>query len=164
MGEQTLIHLNVVRPVGPYSADHPNAVYFFSQLPKVFAVARADAGLLWHNHGARTPDGRYLGMDDILAHRSERTQDNFHILTMAGWRDVQAMHRFAYRDALHRAGMNTLRDWVDRSEGATMVLWWATKGTRVTLTDGWDRLQRLRTDGPTQDAFSLQHRFDPPGN
>lgn len=160
MSKYVLVHLNVVRPVGAYSAAHPNAKYFFGQLPRVFAAARADDGMLWHNHGARTPDGRYLGMDDILAHTSERTEDNFHILTMAAWRDVQAMHRFAYRDPLHREGMKRLRDWVDRSEGATMVMWWAPAGTRVAMTDGWQRLQRLRADGPTAEGFTLQERFE----
>lgn len=72
------------------------------------------------------------------------------------------MHRFAYRDTLHREGMKTLRDWVDRSEGPAMVMWWAPKGTRVSLDEGWERLHLLRRKGPTEQAFTLQTRFDPP--
>jgi len=163
MSEHMLVHLNVVRPLGPFNADHPHAQYFFGQLPLVFARAKADNGLLWHNHGARMPDGSYGDMGNILALRTDRTDDNFHILTMAGWRDVQAMHRFAYRDDLHRTGMKTLRDWVDRSQGPTMVLWWTKRGTRVALENGWSRLAALRRDGPSEQAFTLQHRFPAPG-
>lgn len=162
MSEHMLVHLNVVRPVGVFTADHPNARYFFGQLPLVFAQAKADDGLFWHNHGARMPDGRYAEMADVLAHKSDSTTGNFHILTMAAWRDVQAMHRFAYRDPLHVEGIRTLRDWVDRSEGPTMVMWWAPRGTRVSLQDGWDRLCALRASGPCADAFTLQERFAPP--
>ncbi|MEX0311410.1 MAG: DUF3291 domain-containing protein [Tateyamaria sp.] len=164
MSEHMLVHLNVVRPLGPFSAAHPNAQFFFGELPKVFARAKADDGMFWHTHGARMPDGAYGDMNDLLGLQTERTEDNFHILTMAGWRDVQALHRFAYRDALHRSGMKTLRDWVDRSEGPTMVLWWAERGTRVALEDGWDRLQSLRQNGATPQAFTLQRRFDPHGH
>ena len=159
-----LVHLNVVRPLGPFTASHPNAVYFFSQLPAIFANAKADEGLLWHNHGARMPGGGFADMDGLLALSTARTEDNFHILTMAGWRDAVALHRFAYRDPWHRKGMKTLRDWVDRSQGATMVLWWEKRGTRVTLKDGWSKLQHLRAHGAARDAFTLQQRFEPPGN
>ncbi|MEM8653487.1 MAG: DUF3291 domain-containing protein [Pseudomonadota bacterium] len=162
MAEYILVHLNAVRPVGPFSAHHLHAQYFFSQLPLVFARAKADDGLFWHNHCARLPNGRYGEMSDLLSLQTDRTEDNFHILTMAGWRDEQAMHHFTYRDELHREGMKTLRDWVDRSEGPTMVLWWAKKGARVALDDGWSRLQALRSDGPSESAFTLQNRFPRP--
>lgn len=162
MSEYVLVHLNVVRPVGPFAADHPNAVYFFTQLPEVFSAARADGDLHWHHHGVRTRKGRYVDMRDMMALRTKGTEENFHILTMAGWRDAKALHRFAYREPLHRDGMLHLKDWVDRSEGPTMVLWWSPAGQRVALEDGWDRLARLRRDGPSAESFSLQNRFPPP--
>ena len=162
MSEHMLVHLNVVRPTGPFSADHPNAQYFFGQLPKVFVQAKLDGDMFWHNHGARSPDGRYLEMADILAQRTSATEDNLHIMTMAGWRHVAAMHRFAHREPLHVEGMKTLRAWVDRSQGQTMVMWWARRGVRVGLDEGWDQLQRLRRDGASPAAFSLQQRFPAP--
>lgn len=162
MRDHMLVHLNVVRPIGPFNAAHEKAQYFFTQLPKVFADAKADDGLYWHNHGVRLLDGRFGDMEDMLALQTDRTEDNFHILTMAGWRDISAMHRFAYREPLHRAGMKTLRDWVDRSQGPTMVMWWAERGARVSLQEGWDRLHMLRAEGPTSQAFSLRERFPVP--
>ena len=162
MREHMLVHLNVVRPIGPFTADHPHAQYFFGQLPKVFAQAKADGDMFWHMHGARAPDGSYLEMAGILGQNTQSTDENLHIMTMAGWRDVQAMHRFAYREPLHMNGMKTLRDWVDRSQGATMVMWWAERGTRIALDEAWAKLQQLRRAGATPEAFSLQKRFAPP--
>ncbi|MEL6464822.1 MAG: DUF3291 domain-containing protein [Pseudomonadota bacterium] len=162
MNEHMLVHLNMVRPLGPFTARHPNAQYFFGQLPLIFDNAKADESLYWHTHGARMPDGSYCDMDDLLRLQTERTEDNVHILTMAGWRDVRAMHRFAYQDTLHRKDMKMLRDWVDRSQGPTLVMWWSRKGTRVALEDGWSRLQHLRCSGPTEHAFTLQTPFYSP--
>ena len=162
MSEHMLVHLNVVRPIGAFTARHPHAVYFFGQLPKVFALAKADGDMFWHNHGARSPDGRYLEMGDILAQNTGRTEDNLHIMTMAGWRDAAALHRFTYRDPLHRDGMKALRDWVDRSQGPTMVMWWAKRGDQIGLDQAWDKIQQLRRDGPGPEAFTLQQRFDAP--
>jgi hypothetical protein len=34
-------------------------------------------------------------------------------------------------------------------------MWWAPRHERVTLEDGWNKLQQLRQHGPTPDAFSL---------
>ncbi len=162
MSDHVLVHMNVVRPIGAFSAAHPNAIYFFQQLPKVFAQARQDGDLLWHNHGVRAPDGQFLDMEGLLAYTAQKTEDNCHIMTMAGWKDVQAMHRFTYREPLHINGMKTLRDWVDRSEGPTMVMWWVPRGTRVSLDDAWKKLVLLRGDGPSPEAFSLQTRFPCP--
>lgn len=162
MTDHMLVHLNVVRPVGPFSVAQPEAVYFFQRMPLVFAAAKEDPGLRWHNHGARAPDGAFLTMEAAMNRPTTRTEENCHILTMAGWTDVAAMHRFAYRLDLHREGMKRLRDWVDRSEGATMVLWWARRENRVTLEEAWDRLAQLRRQGPGPEAFTLQQRFAPP--
>ncbi len=163
MSDWVLMHLNAVRPLGPFHIGDPKAQFFISELPKVFVAAAQDPGLKFHVHGVRWPDGTYIDFDGLAALETERTEDNPTILTMAGWRDLKAMHSFTYRSDLHRNGMKTLHDWVDRSEGPTLVLWWVPRGTRVSVEDGWKKLQALRSNGPTAEAFTLQTRFDPPG-
>jgi len=54
MSEHMLVHLNVERPVVPFSADHPNAWYFLGQLPKVFARARPDGDMFRHTQVIRS--------------------------------------------------------------------------------------------------------------
>jgi hypothetical protein len=161
MGTYQLIHLNVVRPLGAFSIEREEAKYFFSQLPTIFADAREAEGPRWHNHGIRLADGNYLDLPKIFQLRTE-ADENPHIMTMAGWESAKALHRFSYRMRSHADGMKQLRHWVDRSEGATMVMFWAERGKRVALEEAWDRLQKLRSDGPTPEAFSLQQRFDAP--
>lgn len=157
-----LAHLNVVRPVSAISPESPELVYFFSRLMEIFAAAKTSPGMKWHNHGARRSDGSYLDLSEFMLLETSGLEENPHVLTMAGWDSTKAMHNFAYRLRPHVEGMKRLRHWVDRSEGATMVMWWVPAGSRVSLEDGWQRLEMLRNHGPSPDAFTLQSRFDPP--
>lgn len=161
MPDHILVHLNTVKPLGPFSIDAPETRIFTEHLPAVFADADQDEGMRWHNHGARTHDGRYLSLEEVVSLKTTGEQ-NPHIITMAAWNSLRAMHSFTHRMPNHVDGMKRLRHWVDRSEGATMVMWWDTPGRRILLEEGWNKLLKLRADGPTPEAFTLQHRFDPP--
>lgn len=161
MSEYFLAHFNVARPLGKFSVHMDESKYFFKQLQELFERDHLHDGLLWHRHGMRAADGKELNFFEIAA-LNTTGEDNPHIYTVAGWRDAKDLHSFAYRDVQHRENMKRLRHWVDRSEGANLVTWWEKRDTRVSLELAWDRLQRLRKDGPTPHAFNLQTRFDPP--
>lgn len=161
MDRYSLVHINVFRPLGVISTEDPNAQFFFSQLPGIFAAADKEETLYWHNHALRTQDGHFLTFEEVFAAADEGFA-NPDVITMAGWRDVNALHAFAYRFDQHRDGMKKLRDWSDRSVGATMAMWWAPKSERITIRQGWNKIQKLRAEGPSPDVFTLQTRFDPP--
>ena len=161
MSDFVLAHLNVVRPLGPITADNAERRYFFEQVQDIFDIAKTTDGLIWHNHGLRRSTGGYLELIDLVTIETDGT-DNPYVMTMAGWRDAKALHAFSHRMARHVEGMKTLRHWVDRSEGPTMVMWWHKRGERVELEQAWERLQALRQHGPTPEAFTLQQRYDAP--
>lgn len=161
MHDHFLVHFNVARPLGAFSVHLDESKYFFKQLQELFERDHLHDGLLWHRHGMRSAEGRELNFFEIAA-LDTTGADNPHIYTLAGWRDVADIHNFAYRDVQHRENMKKLGHWVDRSEGSNMVIWWAHRDTRVSLDMAWDRLQRIRKDGPTAHAFNLHKRFDPP--
>jgi hypothetical protein len=161
MTEYALVHINVFRPLGTISIEDPNAQFFFSQLPGIFAAADDYLNMYWHNHALRTMEGDFLTFEEVFA-AADQGFANPDVITMAGWKDVSALHQFAYRFAQHRDGMKKLRDWRDRTVGATMAMWWAPKSERITIRNGWEKINQLRRDGPSQDVFTLQTRFDPP--
>lgn len=163
MGRHVLAHLNVVRPTVPLDSRGEKEQYFFQQLQHIYPTARSFDGLKWHTHGARRPDGSYMALHELLVFKAASASENPHVMTMAVWEEMRALHRFAYRLADHVEGMQRLRDWVDRSEGATVVMWWVERGKRVQLEEGWERLQHLRAHGASPHAFTLQQRFDAPG-
>ena len=43
--------------------------------------------------------------------------------------------------------------WFVPSEVPTFAIWWIAAGTVLTLAEGVARLEKLRRDGPTADAF-----------
>lgn len=163
MTDYALIHINVFRPLGVISAEEPNAQFFFSQLPGIFAKADKEVDMNWHNHALRTQEGEFLTFDEVFA-RAEQGFASPDVITMASWRDANALHAFAYRFEQHRDGMKTLRDWSDRSIGASLAMWWAPKSERITIRKGWEKITQLREEGPSPDVFTLQTRFDPPVN
>lgn len=162
MRKYFLAHFNVARPLGRFSLELEESKYFFKELMSLFERDHLHDGLLWHRHGMRAPDGRELKFFEIAALDTEGAA-NPHIYTLAGWKDARDLHGFAHRDSQHVQNMKRLRHWVDRSEGDNMVMWWAEEHTRISLEMAWERLMRLRQEGPSPHAFSLQTRFDPPG-
>lgn len=161
MAEYDLVHLNVVRPLGPFSAELEETQYFISKLAPIMTLADETDDLLWHDHAARVEGGGYVGLDELFALKTDG-RNNPVIMTMAGWTDAHALHRFTRRTRDHSEGIKSLRHWIDRSEGATLVLWWECAGARPSFEKAWSKLTTLRENGPTPDAFSLQARFDPP--
>ncbi len=162
MTEHYLVHINAFRPSVGFSIDTEEAQFFFKQLQIIIEQAKTFEGLRWHNHGARSPLGDYLQLPELVGLRTDRMEDNPHIITMAGWTGPKALHEFAYRLGTHIEGMKMLRHWMDHTEGATMAMWWVPRGSRITIEDGWKKLSHLRANGPSREAFTLQDRFDPP--
>jgi Domain of unknown function (DUF3291) len=54
------------------------------------------------------------------------------------------------------------RDWFERMAEAHAVLWWVPAGHRPAIHEALERLELLRSKGPTPDAFTFATRFDSP--
>ncbi len=74
---------------------------------------------------------------------------------MAVWRSFEDLKTFSHNGRTHPPGMRRLHDMIDRCSGPRFVMWWAPRGARFTLEDGWNRLVHLRFHGSTPFAFSL---------
>jgi hypothetical protein len=55
------------------------------------------------------------------------------------------------------------RQWFEKLAETYLVLWWVPAGTVPTVEDAKVRLEMLRRDGPTADAFTFRSPFPPPG-
>ena len=86
--------------------------------------------------------------------------DDLLIVNMSVWESVDDLAAFVYRSD-HVGVMRRRREWFERIE-AYLVLWWIPAGTVPTPVDARLRLDRLRQDGPTADAFTFRAPFPPP--
>jgi hypothetical protein len=144
-----LAQLNIGRVRHPL--DHPEMRGFVEQLDYINAIADASTGFVWR---LQTEDGnatafRPFGEDDMLAN-------------MSVWKSVEALYDYTYRSD-HLAVMRGRRQWFEPLGSPHMVLWWIPAGHIPTLEEAIERLERLRRNGPTPDAFDFRQPYGTDG-
>jgi hypothetical protein len=144
-----LAQLNIGRALEPL--DSPRLAGFVEALEPVNALADAAPGFVWR---LQTEDG------DATAIRPY--DDDMVLVNMSVWESLESLAEFVYRSD-HRAVMVQRRKWFERMAEAFMVLWWVPAGHRPTVMEAKDRLERLRSHGPTPEAFTFRSPFPPPG-
>jgi hypothetical protein len=83
------------------------------------------------------------------------------LVNMSVWTDVATLRAFVYRSG-HAAIMSRRREWFEELQEAWLVLWWVPAGHHPTIAEARERLDRLRSAGPTPAAFDLRTAFAAP--
>jgi hypothetical protein len=130
--------------------DAPLLADFMSALARVNARADCAAGFVWR---MQTEDGdatsvRGFGGDRLL------------IINLTVWESVAALRDFVYGDREHLAVLRRRREWFARVDVHT-ALWWVPVGHRPTVAEAEQRLEHLRSSGPTPHAFAFAEHFPP---
>jgi hypothetical protein len=144
-----LAQLNVARVLAPL--DSPVMAEFVARLADINALAERSPGFVWR---MQTEDG------DATAVRPY--DDASLIVNLTVWEGVEALHAYVYRSG-HAEVMRRRREWFSRMAEAYVVLWWVPAGHRPDIHEAVARLDTLRRDGPTPDAFTFRNPFPPPG-
>ena len=148
MSAYELAQLNIGIIKGPI--DSPVMAEFVANLARINAIAEASPGFVWR---LQTPAGDATAI---------RPFDNpSQLVNMSVWRDADALRRFVYRSA-HADILERRREWFERMSEAIMVLWWVPRGHRPSVAEAIERLERLRAEGPTPEAFTFRQTFPPP--
>jgi hypothetical protein len=132
------------------SLDSTQLAPFVEALEPINAVADGAPGFVWR---LQTEDG------DATAIRA--FDDDMLLVNMSVWESVEALADFVYRSD-HVAVMRRRREFFERMAEAFMVLWWVPAGHRPSVDEAKDRLERLRRDGPTSEAFTFRSPFPAP--
>ncbi|MFE3248776.1 DUF3291 domain-containing protein [Streptomyces sp. NPDC059209] len=122
---------------------------FVDALDPVNAVADASDGFVWR-----------LQSDTGNATDVPVFGDEWLIMNLTVWRDVEALTAFMYRGR-HRELLARRFEWFERVEESMTALWWVAAGVRPTARDAELRLLGLREHGPTAHAFTLRKTFGP---
>jgi hypothetical protein len=83
------------------------------------------------------------------------------LVNMSVWESVESLTQYVYRSA-HVEVMRRRREWFERMDQAFLVLWWVQRGHVPTVAEAVERLQKLREDGPTPEAFTFKSAFPAP--
>jgi Domain of unknown function (DUF3291) len=130
--------------------DSPQLAGFVAALEPVNRMADEAPGFVWR---LQTEAG------DATAIRA--FEDDMLLLNMSVWESIEALAEFTYRTP-HRDVMRRRREWFERLADAYLVLWWVRAGTLPTVVEARARLEALRRDGPTPQAFTFHSPFPPP--
>lgn len=147
MSAYELAQLNVARMKEPLES--PTMVDFVANLDRINALAEGSPGFVWR---LQTGEGnatalRPLGADTLV--------------NVSVWRDVESLNKYVYQSA-HVEIMRRRKEWFERTREAYVVLWWVPRRHRPTVSEAISKLELLRAQGPTREAFTFRHAFPPP--
>ncbi|WP_411104158.1 DUF3291 domain-containing protein [Streptomyces sp. cmx-4-9] len=140
-----LAQLNVATLRHPL--DDPRTASFVEMLDPVNAAADAAPGFVWRlvEEGAADATGLRPAGEGV-------------IVNLSVWETQEALWDFAYRSG-HLEVMRRRRAWFERHVEAHMVLWWVPAGHRPTVGEALERLDGLRTHGPSPRGFTFASSY-----
>lgn len=139
--------LNVGRLLAP--VESPAIEGFRARLEPINALADTHPGFVWR---LQTEAGNAT---DIRP-----TEDELFLINMSVWESIEALRAFTYTTA-HVQVLRDRRSWFEQLASAHLVLWWVPAGHIPTVDEALARLERLRRDGPSPDAFTFRTPFEP---
>jgi Domain of unknown function (DUF3291) len=128
--------------------ESPLMAGFTDQLDAVNSLADAHPGFIWRLTGEDPNDPAILSLGENR------------LVNISVWRDIASLSDYAYRSN-HAAALRRRSDWFLTQSRAALVLWWLKAGSVPTVAEAVERLDHLRTHGPTPRAFTFRDQFPP---
>ncbi|MEU1394424.1 MULTISPECIES: DUF3291 domain-containing protein [unclassified Nonomuraea] len=141
-----LAQLNVAHLRAPIDA--PELAEFVALLEPVNAVADEAPGFVWRMKESESdPTATVVhGYGDHL------------LINFSVWESLETLWDFTYR-SVHLGVLRRRREWFLRVAEPYMVMWWVPEGHIPSLAEGMRRLERLRTEGPSPEAFTYKDSY-----
>jgi hypothetical protein len=143
-----LAQVNIGRLRAPIT--DPMIAGFTEALDEVNALADASPGFVWR---LQTEDGNATAVRAF--------DDDSILINMSVWESIEALADFVYRSH-HVSFLRRRAEWFERTEQATVVLWWVPAGHQPTAAEAVERLALLQANGPGPRAFTFRRPFTAP--
>jgi Domain of unknown function (DUF3291) len=125
--------------------DHPDTAEFVANLDHINAVAESSPGFVWRLTDEVGQSSSYVrAYDDPLV-----------IINLSVWESPEQLSEFVHRTA-HTPVLRRRREWFKKMDEPYLVCWWVLAGTVPTVAEAVAQLERLRTEGVSDDAFTLR--------
>jgi hypothetical protein len=79
------------------------------------------------------------------------------------WESLETLRAFVDASA-HKTYLGRKAEWFEQASEPYLAVWWLPSGTVPTVQEAVHRLHALRTDGPTERAFTLKTAFPEPSS
>ena len=120
---------------------------FVARIVEINARAEAAPGFVWRLKDEGNNALALRVFDDPLM-----------LVNMSVWQDIESLRSFVYR-SMHVELLRQRESWFDKMGVAHQVLWWIPAGHVPSVQEAKDRLEALRAQGPTSDAFTFARPF-----
>jgi len=84
------------------------------------------------------------------------------IINLSVWETPEHLQDFVYRST-HTSFLRRRREWFVKLDDAYLVCWWIPAGQVPSVEEAVERLERLRRDGVSDEAFTLRDLRPAPG-
>jgi hypothetical protein len=126
--------------------DDPATAGFVAGLDEVNALAESSPGFVWR----LTDDASGLSSSYVRAY-----DDPLMIINLTVWETPEHLQDFVYRSA-HTSFLRRRREWFVKLDDAYLACWWIPAGQVPSVEEAVERLERLRRDGVSDEAFTLR--------
>jgi hypothetical protein len=141
-----LAELNVAHLRAPI--DSAELAEFVALLEPVNAVADQAPGFVWRLKESES-DPTAIVVHDYGDHL---------VINFSVWESLDTLWNYVYRTA-HLDVLRRRREWFLRMAEPYMVMWWIPEGHIPSLAEGMARLERLRAEGPSPEAFTFKDSY-----
>ena len=148
MGAWHLAQVNVATLAEPL--DSPRLASFVERLEPVNALAERTPGFVWRLMGEGGDATDLQVFDDVRI-----------IVNLTVWETLEALRGYVFSSE-HADVLRRRREWFEPMVEAHLALWWIPAGTVPTVDDAKARIETLRRNGPTAEAFTFREPFPAP--
>ena len=148
MGQWHLAQLNVATLAAPI--DSPRLASFVERLEPVNALAERSPGFVWRLQGEGGDATSILAFDDARI-----------IVNLTVWESLETLRDYVFSSE-HADVLRRRREWFEPMVEAHLALWWIPAGEIPTVDEAKARLETLRRNGPTVEAFTFRQPFPAP--
>jgi hypothetical protein len=137
-----LAQLNVGRLVA--ETGDPRVAEFMAALDRINGLGKRMPGFVWMMEGSGEPG---TGNTETKIGGDPR-----YVANLTVWESAEALEHFVW-NTVHRAFYERRQEWFESLGERHLVMWWVPAGHRPTLEEALARLDRLRTEGESEEAF-----------
>lgn len=140
-----IAQLNIARAKADLDSETMSG--FVARLDEINQLADNAPGFVWRLQGEE---------GDATALRV--FQDPLLIVNLTVWESLEALRDFVYKTT-HVELIRDREAWFEKLGESHMALWWVPQGTIPTVEEAKERLERIRENGPTIEAFTFGKPF-----
>ena len=142
-----LAQVNIGKILAPM--DSPQMSEFKNNLDRINALAEASEGFIWR-----------LKDDNNNATSIKVFEDDFMLINMSVWKDIDVLYKYVYESA-HMEYLKNRKAWFEKLADKYMALWWIPESHIPTPLEAIERINHIRQFGETAFAFGFKKRFTP---